>query len=95
MGRLQQSTCSTVVLQSWTVSTTTTVRLSEEERELLSELACEYGSQTGAIRRGLLLLARESGQRKALREFLREWAEEAGPPEPEDVAAMRGRYFAS
>ena len=85
--------CSTVVLQSWTVSATTTVRLSEEERELLSELADEYGSQTGAIRRGLLLLARESGQRKALREFLREWAEEAGPPDPEDVAAMRRRYF--
>lgn len=77
------------------VTTTTTVRLSEEERELLSELADEYGSQTGAIRRGLLLLARESGQRKALREFLREWAVEAGPPEAEDVAAMRGRYFAS
>ncbi len=44
---------------------------------------------------GLLLLARQSGQRKALREFLREWAEEAGPPEAEEVAAMRSRYFAS
>lgn len=89
------SICSTIVLQSWTVSTTTTVRLSQEERELLSELAEQYGSQTGAIRQGLLLLARESGQRRALREFLREWAEEAGSPEPEDVAAMRDRYFAS
>lgn len=76
-------------------TTTTTVRLSDEERELLSELAGEYGSQTGAIRRGLLLLARESGQRKALREFLRDWAEEAGPPDPEEVAAMHDRYFAS
>lgn len=76
-------------------TTTTTVRLSDEERELLSELAGEYGSQTGAIRRGLLLLARENSQRKALREILREWAEEAGAPEPEDVAAMRDRYFAS
>jgi len=76
-------------------TTTTTVRLSEEERELLSELAGEYGSQTGAIRRGLLLLARESSQRQAMREFLRGGAEEAGPPDPEDVAAMRGRYFAS
>ena len=77
------------------MSVTTTVRLSEEERELLSELADEYGSQTGAIRQGLLLLARQSGQRKALREFLLEWAEEAGPPEAEEVAVMRGRYFAS
>ncbi len=85
--------CSTVVLQYLVVSTTTTVRLSEEERELLAELADEYGSQTGAIRQGLLLLARESGQRKALRAFLREWAEDAGPPDPEDVAAMRRRYF--
>lgn len=77
------------------MSTTTTVRLSEQERELLAELAGEHGSQTAAIRRGLLLLARESGRRRALREFLREWAEEAGPPEPEDVATMRGRYFAA
>ena len=47
------------------MSTATTVRLSDEERELLSELADEYGSQTGAIRRGLLLLARE-GSRSSL-----------------------------
>ena len=75
------------------MSTTTTVRLSDDERELLSELAEEYGSQTGAIREGLLLLARENNRRKALREFLREWADEEGLPDPEDVAAMRSRFF--
>lgn len=76
------------------MSTTTTVRLSDEERDLLAELVNEYGSQTGAIRQGIRLLARESHRRKALREFLSEWAEEAGTPDPEEVEAMRRRYFA-
>ncbi len=76
-------------------TTTTTVRLNDQERELLAELADDYGSKTAAIRRGLLLLARESSQREALREFLDAWSAEAGPPDPEAVAAMRIRYFAS
>lgn len=75
------------------MSTTTTVRLGEEERGLLAELADEYGGQSGAIRQGIHLLAQQNRQRKALRELLDEWAEEAGPPDPEDVAAMRRRYF--
>ncbi|MCY4067790.1 MAG: hypothetical protein OXE79_01605 [Acidimicrobiaceae bacterium] len=76
-------------------TTTTTVRLNDEERELLAGLADDYGSQTAAIRRGLLLLSRERSRREALREFLDGWAEEAGSPDPEAVAAMRSRYFAS
>ena len=39
------------------------------------------------------LLAEQNRRRKALGEFLDEWAEEAGPPDPEDVAAMRRRHF--
>lgn len=75
------------------MSTTTTVRLSEEERELLVELADEYGGQSGAIRQGIHLLAQQNRRCKALGEFLDEWAEEVGPPGSEDVVAMRRRYF--
>lgn len=76
------------------MSTTTTVRLSDQERELLAELADEYGGQSGAIRQGIHLLAQQKRRNEALQVFLDEWAEEAGPPDPEDVAAMRRRYFA-
>lgn len=75
------------------MSTTTTVRLSDQERELLAELADEYGGQSGAIREGIHLLAQQKHRREALREFLNEWVEETGPPDPEDVAEMRHRYF--
>ena len=75
------------------VSTTTTIRLSDEEREMLAEVAVEHGSQTAAIRHGIRLLAHDSRRRRALRELLDEWADEAGPPDPDEVAAMRRRYF--
>lgn len=39
------------------------------------------------------LIALQNHQRKALSEFLDEWAEETGAPAPEEVAAMRRRYF--
>lgn len=72
---LQHNRATTVVM-----SVTTTIRLSDEERVLLEELAEEYGSRTGAIRQGIVLLACESRRRRALREFLIGWAEEEGPP---------------
>lgn len=75
------------------MSTTTTVRLSDQERELLADLADEYGGQSGAIRQGIHLLAQQKRRREAIREFLDEWAEEAGTPAPEDIASMRRRYF--
>ena len=75
------------------MNTTTTVSLGDEEGALLAELALEYGGQSGAIRKGIQLLARESRRRKALREFLDEWTQEAGPPDPAEVAEMRRRYF--
>ena len=75
------------------VSATTTVRLSDEERELLAELADVYGGQSGAIRQGIQLLAQQNRRQQALREFLDDWAQESGTPDPEEVAAMRHRYF--
>ena len=52
-----------------------------------------HGTQTGAMRQGILLPAQQRHHREALREFLDEWAEETGSPDTEDVAAMRRRYF--
>lgn len=75
------------------MSATTTVRLSDEERELLAELADVYGGQSGAIRQGIRLLAQQNRRQQALREFLDDWAQESGTPDPKEVAAMRHRYF--
>ena len=52
-----------------------------------------HGSQPGAAQEGFRLLAQQHHQPKALSEFLDEWVEETGAPDPEDVAAMRRRYF--
>lgn len=52
-----------------------------------------HGGQSGAIQQGIHLLAQHKHQRESLREFLDDWAEESGVPDPEDVAAMRLRYF--
>lgn len=60
---------------------------------MLAEVAAEHGSQTAAIRQGIRLLADESLRRRALRSLLDDWAEEAGPPDPDEIAAMRRRYF--
>ena len=75
------------------MSTTTTIRLSDEDRKLLAEVAAEHGSQTAAIRQGIRLLAYDSRRRRALRALLDEWTEEAGPPDPDEVEAMHLRYF--
>ena len=42
---------------------------------------------------GTQLLAEQNRRHNALRGLLREWAEETGPPDPKEVAAMRHRYF--
>ena len=60
------------------MNTTTTVRLTDDERVLLAELARECGTQSAAIGEGIRLLARRSDRRKALREFLDEWAQDIG-----------------
>ena len=52
-----------------------------------------HGGQSGAIRQGIHSVAQQRHHREALREFLDEWAEERGSPDPEDVAAIRRRYF--
>ena len=45
------------------------------------------------LRQGTHLPAEQDRRHDALRGLLHEWAEETGPPEPNEVAAMRRRYF--
>ena len=73
---------------------TTTVRLNDEERALLDELASEFGGRSGAIKQGIQMLAQEHRRRRALESFMDEWSAESGAPDPDGVAAMRERFFA-
>ncbi len=75
------------------VSTTTTIRLSDEDRLLLAELVPEFGDQSQVIRHGIRLLAQELRRRETLNDVLAAWAAEAGPLDEEEVESMRRRYF--
>jgi len=75
------------------VSRTTTVRLSDDDTQLLAELAPEFGGRSSAIRQGIRLLARESRRRQALRSFVEAWNEEAGPVDEGEISSMLNRYF--
>ena len=72
---------------------TTAVRLDDEDRALLDELASEFGGRSAAIKQGLVMLAEEHRRRRALADFMAEWVAESGPPDPDGVAAMRERHF--
>lgn len=76
------------------MSETTTVRLNDDERVLLDELAAEFGGRSGAIKHGLCLLAQERDRERAMADFMEAWSAESGPPDPAGVAAMRKRFFA-
>ena len=59
---------------------TTTIRLSDEDRDLLSRLVPEFGDQSGVIREGIRVLAREQQRRQALEHLLSEWEAAVGEP---------------
>jgi len=75
------------------VSRTTTIRLSDEDRRLLELLVPEYGDQSSVIRHGIRRLAEEQRQRQELRSLLRDWEAESGPVDEDAVAEMQRRYF--
>ena len=70
------------------------MRLNDEERALLDELASEFGGRSGAIKQGIQMLAQEHRRRRALDRFMDVWVSETGPADPDGVAAMRERFFA-
>ena len=75
------------------MSDTTTVRLNDDERALLDELAAQFGGRSGAIKHGIQMLAAERDRSRAMEEFLEAWSAESGPPDPDGVTAMRRRFF--
>lgn len=75
------------------MSTTTTIRLSDEDRQLLAALVSEFGDQSTVIRQGIRLLALERRRRETLNEVLAAWEAEAGPLDEDEVDSMQRRYF--
>ena len=75
------------------MSATTTVCLSDEDRQLLARLVPEYGDQSNAIRQGIRRLAHEQEQREMLRSLLHDWEAESGPVDEDMVAEMRRQYY--
>lgn len=69
------------------------MRLSEQERALLDEVAAECGGRSSALKQGLLLLVAERRRRRALAMFVDEWESQSGPADPEGVEAMTARFF--
>lgn len=80
-----------LVLPSTGVSMTT-VRLSDEDKQLLDMLAPVFGGKSNAIRQALRSLAAERDRHMSLAAFLDGWEVEAGPVDEEAAAAMARRY---
>ena len=75
------------------MSTTTTIRLSDEDRVLLTELVPEFGDQSSVIRQGIRVLSQQRERRETLNEVLAAWEAETGPLDEAEVESMRRRYF--
>ena len=95
MRMAQPLACSSAIRLCYAsgVSTTTTIRLSDEDRLLLAQLVPDFGDQSQVIRHGIRLLAQERRRRETLNEVLAAWAAEAGPLDEDEVESMRRRYF--
>lgn len=68
------------------------VRLGNEERQILERLAPKFGGRSATVREALQRLAADQDRTEALDAFLAEWAQESGPPDADEVAAMAERY---
>jgi Arc/MetJ-type ribon-helix-helix transcriptional regulator len=71
---------------------TTTVRLNNDDEQLLDKLAVSFGGRSNAIRLALRSLAEDVDRHDALGTFLAEWELEAGPVDETQVDAMSRRY---
>jgi Arc/MetJ-type ribon-helix-helix transcriptional regulator len=71
---------------------TTTVRLDNEDEQLLDKLALSFGGRSNAIRLALRNLGQDFDRNEALGVFLAEWQSDAGEVNEADVAAMTRRY---
>ena len=71
---------------------TTTVRLDNDDEQLLDKLAVSFGGRSNAIRQALRSLAEVVDRHEALSTFLSHWELEAGPVDEEAIEAMNRRY---
>jgi predicted transcriptional regulator len=71
---------------------TTTVRLDNDDEQLLDKLAASLGGRSNAIRLALRSLAEDVDRHEALGEFLAEWEADAGPVNETEVDVMSRRY---
>ena len=71
---------------------TTTVRLDDEDEQLLDLIAAEHGGRSSAIRIAIRALAADRRRCELLAAFLDEWNAEAGPIADDDVQAMIARF---
>lgn len=70
-----------------------TVRLSDDERDMLDQIAAECGGRSSALKQGLLLLVAERRRQHELAQFVDEWEAQSGPADPDGVASMIERFF--
>ncbi len=68
-----------------------TVRLTDEDRQLLERLAPEFGGKTATVREALQRLAAEHDRRVAFDAFLKAWDDEDGPLSNEEISAVAQR----
>jgi predicted transcriptional regulator len=71
---------------------TTTVRLDNDDEQLLDKLALSFGGRSNAIRLALRSLADDVDRNEALAAFLADWQNDAGPVNEAEVDAMTRRY---
>jgi predicted transcriptional regulator len=71
---------------------TTTVRLDNDDEQLLDKLALSFGGRSNAIRLALRSLADDVDRNEALAAFLADWQNDAGPVNEAEVEAMTRRY---
>ena len=69
----------------------TTVRLDDEQRQLLERLAPKFGGQAATIREALQRLAADQDRQESFDAFLQAWEEEDGPLSNEEIAAVAKR----
>lgn len=71
---------------------TTTIRLDEEEEEVLDHLAQLHGGRSNALRQGLRLLAEQTQKSEALAALLADWQTQAGPVTEASIAEATKRF---
>jgi len=71
---------------------TTTVRLGDEDEDILDRLAPAFGGRSNAIRQALRVLSAQVDREEAIDEFLEAWRAEVGPVDEAAVQVMAERY---